>query len=833
MRRKSFLLVAAVALLLASVTLASGQPDGGIGCWVDRETIYIYGDGDFTFENGVVAGCGSPESPYIIEGWRIVAQRADFGINIEHTTRYFLIRNCIVIGGSGAAIRLNTLSNGVVEGCQLLRSERGILLENASRNAVSGNYISENRRGALPTLGSWGNIFTANIFVANGRSAEDPYAENHWHWSGVGNYWSDYAGEDCNGDGIGDTPYELVDDPFPLMTQAGCAITPLSIPAGACGVSGHSAGCGIAVGTPCYTIPAVVISPPAPCGPSAACTHVPTCPSVAQTPCGPQVVCTHVPACATASVCQPAAACLPAGVCNPCVTPCEDQILNCVRSAVTLTADVVPGNPSCAPCSIRWTNDHGEIVGTERNIAVREPGIYTISITGADGCSVSDSVAVFQDIDPPVVRATVDGVLTCGVTEVGLTAHISGGRPPYEIAWASPGGAAIGCESLAKATVRGRYTVTVTGANGCVSSAAVDVLQDIEKPVVRATVDETLTCETTAVTLTAEVTSGKPPYSYAWTKPGVDLVGSTPTVVVSEAGTYTVTVTGANGCSGSSTVTATEDANPPSVSASVNGVLTCNVTEVSLSAAISGGRPPYEVTWTMPGRGVVGEAASIRTAEPGTYTVTATGANGCWASAEVKVEQDIAPPTVDAGEDQMLTLEVREATFTANVAGCDGPCTVTWKDMFGEVVATTESITVSRPGLYYATATSTATGCSATDEVALDSDKVSEVMLESSIEGLAVFGQLLKDGVPIPGTEFHFLAGEDAPVSDEAEVSSMRLTDTTGMGVEANGAEVNYIIPTNCVVRFTIHKDQFILGKKYYLLHLPTDPSGEAAIAFF
>jgi len=833
MRRKSFLLVAAVALLLASVTLASGQPDGGIGCWVDRETIYIYGDGDFTFENGVVAGCGSPENPYIIEGWRIVAQRADFGISIERTTRFFLIRNCIVIGGSGAAIRLNSLSNGAVQSCQLLRSERGILLENASRVTISGNYIAENRRGALPTLGSWGNIFTANIFIANGHAAEDPNAENHWHWSGLGNFWSDYAGKDCNGDGIGDTPYEFVDDPFPLMTHAGCAITSFSLPAGACGVSGHPTDCGIAVGTPCYTTSAVVISPPAPCGPSAACTHIPACPPVAQTPCGPEVVCTHVPACPTASVCQPAAACQPAPVCNPCVTPCEDQILNCIRSAVTLTADVIPGNPSCAPCSIRWTNDRGEIVGTERNIVVREPGIYTISITGANGCSVSDSVAVFQDIDPPAIRAAVDGVLTCGVTEVGLTAHISGGRPPYEIVWTSPSGAAIACEPLAKAPIPGTYMVTVTGANGCVSSATVDVLQDTARPVVRATVDKTLTCETTAVTLTAEVTSGKPPYSYAWTKPGVDLVCSTPTIVVSEAGTYTVTVTGANGCSGSSTVSVTEDANPPSVSASVSGVLTCNVAEVSLTAAISGGRPPYEVTWTMPGRGVVGEAASIRTAEPGTYTVTATGVNGCWASAEVDVEQDIAPPAVDAGADQMLTLDVREATFTANVTGCAGPCAVTWKDMFGEVVGTTPSITVNRPGLYFATATNTATGCSATDEVALNSDRVSEVMLESSIEGLAVFGQLLKDGVPIPGTAFMFEVGKNLAPSEGGEVSSIRLTDTSGVGVEANGAEINYIIPTNCIVRFTIHKDQFILGKRYYLLHLPTDPEGTASIGFF
>ena len=813
MRRKGLYVAVSAALLLIALGLVSGQADNSLGCWVNREEIYIYGDEDFTYANGVVAGCGSLDSPYIIEGWRIAANRADYGINIEYTTRPFIIRNCVVIGGAGAAIRLGTLSYGVVEGCQLLRAERGILIENASSNTIVGNLISENRRGALPTLGSWGNIFSGNTFIANGRGADDPYAENQWHWAGVGNYWSEYAGIDCNGDGIGDGAYEVVNDEFPLMTPPfGCPVTPLVAP---CGIETCTPACCVSVASPCDGVQACA-------EPTTSCAE----------PCGPETAC--APARQTTCVTEPA--CPPAVVCNPCVACCEDQTLTCTRTAVTLTADVSLGGTGCAPCSVRWSKD-GKAISDECNISVCEPGIYTVTVVGSDGCSVSDSVAVFQDVDPPVVSASVCGVLTCAVCEVDLQAQISGGRPPYAIEWRGPGtsGPIIGCEATARACAPGTYTVTVTGSNGCVASTAVAVEQDLQKPVVRATSDGTLTCAKTSATLTAEVTSGKEPYTYVWSKPGVDLVGTGSSITVGEGGTYTVTVTGGNGCSGTATVSVSEDRNPPTISACVSGTITCARPEVTLTASVSGGTPPYEIAWLGPGKGIVGDTTTISVHSSGTYTVTATGANGCWSSCEVVVEQDIAPPSVDAGPDQMMTLEVREVTLTATVSGCSGSCAIEWRNMLDEIVGTTASITVDRAGLYTVTATNPANGCSASDEVSVGSDLVSEVMLKSSIEGLAVFGQLLHDGVPIPGTTFMFEVGEDLePVGGE-EMSSVTMTaaGSIDIGVEANGAEVNYIIPTNAIVRFTIHKDQFILGKKYYLLHLPTDPEGDAAISFF
>jgi hypothetical protein len=293
-----------------------------------------------------------------------------------------------------------------------------------------------------------------------------------------------------------------------------------------------------------------------------------------------------------------------------------------------------------------------------------------------------------------------------------------------------------------------------------------------------------------------------------------------------------VTATGSNGCSASASVYVAEDVAPPSVSAYVDRTITCSAPDAHLTANVSGGRPPYTVEWMLAGRGFVGSGTSLTVTDPGTYVVTATGANGCWASAEVVVAQDIAPPVVDAGPDQEITEVNQSVTLTATIGGCDGACAITWTDMFGDVVGTGAQITVSKPGLYTVTAVRSATGCTASDDVAVNSEIVSQVMLDSGIVGLAVFGQLTLDGVPVPDSVFYILT-ESIDDADGSSVSFVSVSDDQGQGFKANGAEVYYIIPGNASVAFAIHKEQFIVGKKYQLLHLPTDPPGQAAVAFF
>ncbi len=794
MLKRGVLLAATLLLTIVLVVLASGQCGDETRCWQDEETIYIYGNAGFTCDNGVLSGLGTIDSPYIIEGLRITVHGASFGINVENTSKHFIIRNCVIEGASGAAIRLLNVSNGSIENCLLLRNDRGILLENSRVNEIVGNLIAENRTGAELTLGSRDNTVTKNSFLLNGRSAHDPGGSNLWYCGLIGNFWGDYEGPDDDCDGIGDTPYDSpVVDRYPLVISPWeCTLPITELSATHCDTS--------------TTVLKEVVVAPAPCE---------------SPPCGsPQ--CTR-PSCAPPT-------CAPATCSSSALTVCSDQVLTCMQPEVTLSADFCPTRPACEPCTFEWTRAGFGIVGNTRAIVVSEPGTYTVTITGADHCSVSDTVVVTADFGTASVTATVDRQLSCAHPEVTLESHVSGGCSPYAIEWIR-GGVIIGRDDTVTVRDPGTYTVRVTSGNGCSSLATVEVVRDVRVPSVQATADRLLSCAVTETDLRAKATGGTPPYAYEWKDASQRVIGTEPVVTVRNAGTYTVRVTGYNGCSAIADVIVAEDVEKPIVSALADGVITCNREEVTLTANISRVRPPHTIEWETPSGMTISKSATIIVDEAGVYTVTVTGANGCSASDTVTVIEDTEPPLVDAGPDQDTTLEEPEAVLTATIDRCPGPYTVTWTNTLGEVVGRTETITVDRSGVYTVTVVRD-TGCSASDEVTVKSDYVNEVILTSSIEGLAVFGQLTMDGVPIPESVFYFKV-EGTQSGSETVASAITMSTLYAKGYRANGAEVYYIIPGNSTVEFGIHQDQFFVGKKYYLLHLPTDPPGQAAVAFF
>lgn len=120
-------------------------------------------------------------------------------------------------GASGYGIGLKDCDDITITGNALLANRVGVYLDNSpssidSTGLFDSNMIAFNEIGLLATPNTHDNIFTRNAFIENEQPAathgRGRLVSNDFSHNGAGNFWSDYAGFDLDGDGIGDVTYE-------------------------------------------------------------------------------------------------------------------------------------------------------------------------------------------------------------------------------------------------------------------------------------------------------------------------------------------------------------------------------------------------------------------------------------------------------------------------------------------------------------------------------------------------------------------------------------------------------------------------------------------------
>jgi gliding motility-associated-like protein len=251
-------------------------------------------------------------------------------------------------------------------------------------------------------------------------------------------------------------------------------------------------------------------------------------------------------------------------------------------------------------------------------------GPYTVTVRDALPSTFNMAITITQPAAPLTVATTQTNVLCNGAKTGTATATPAGGTSPYTYSWNTT---PVQTAATATGLDGGSYTVIVTDANGCTQNASVTISQPAALSVT--TTQTNVLCNGQSNgTATAVPAGGTGPYSYSWnTLP----VQTTATATGLAAGSYTVTVTDANGCTTPGNVTITQPAalsldlvpSPASCPNEANG---------SVTLTITGGTGPFGILWAD------GDSTQKLTdLLPGTYSVIVTDANSCATSLSTDV----------------------------------------------------------------------------------------------------------------------------------------------------------------------------------------------------
>ncbi|MDY6426519.1 MAG: hypothetical protein SPK61_00695 [Bacteroidales bacterium] len=350
-------------------------------------------------------------------------------------------------------------------------------------------------------------------------------------------------------------------------------------------------------------------------------------------------------------------------------TGADNTMLDCNVTSLSLEGSV--SNTSVVGvCTYNWR--YGVSSSQSNPYEISEPGIYTVTATGANGCvSEEKQVRIEQNVSIPVVtiNAPTD-TLTCSAlyNNIKLTALSTIAGSTFE--WNTG-------ETTAEITVRPtathadqRFSVSATAPNGCKSQqdAAISIADKTVIPTIKidASADK-VTCDD--VTLTASCTTCNLPedkiVKYKWS----DLSFTEgPELVINTGGTYTVTATNRFECVGTASIDIDEDKSAPQLELTPDGgIITCAEPVLTVTVNETSGLRDVSYVWSDDQ-----STSAVRNFDrPDTYTVTATNnATNCTTEASVKIDENKKFPELNLNAISPVcmpaTVDIKDAVASSS-----------------------------------------------------------------------------------------------------------------------------------------------------------------------
>ncbi|MEQ8705933.1 MAG: choice-of-anchor L domain-containing protein [Phaeodactylibacter sp.] len=448
-------------------------------------------------------------------------------------------------------------------------------------------------------------------------------------------------------------------------------------------------------------------------------------------------------------------------------------------------AVVVPGGGTAAYSYI-WRNE-GALIGTDSVIAEVSAGTYTLELTDADGCLLTDSISIGEP--DSIAYELLPFPASCsGLSDGGVEVTASGGTGTLIYSWSDIGAGPEDRSDLGSGT----YFLTITDDNNCTVADSFSVTQP---EILLNTTETTPTqCNGDASgTATVIPEGGTGPYTYLWEDGQQDSIATG-----LAAGAIEVTITDTNGCTALDTLVIAE-ATELALSFVPNNPLCQGTPTGSITVTPEGGAGGYTFSWS--------DQQSTATASnlaAGTYALTLTDANGCVLADSVTL-QDPEALSSSTNSTMATCLPEPDGSATVTVGGGTPAYSYEWSD--GQTLAIAQGLDA---GTYTVTVTD-ANNCTIVDTAEVNS--IPELDLEFTTESASCNGAA--DGaitITATGGDGNYTYTWNNGLSAQANQTGLagglyNLTLTDGLGCEATAAitvaQPSAIVITADVARVT------------------------------
>jgi hypothetical protein len=320
-----------------------------------------------------------------------------------------------------------------------------------------------------------------------------------------------------------------------------------------------------------------------------------------------------------------------------------------------------------------WTTTDGSgLVAVDKNQSGLSAGTYEVIVTDTYACEAVDSFLVSEPILLQIDTENKTDVTTCNGDNTGtITIAASGGTGVLTYTL-NPGAVQTNTTGIFTGLIAGTYNVDVDDVNGCgpITSSTIVIGEPTVISIAETSVND-ITCNGLAdgsIDITASGGTVATVYTYSWiTTEGSGLVASSEDQTGLGAGTYNLTVTDDNTCTGITSIVITE---PTILNITETAVLdiTCNgLTDGSIDITVSGGILSYTYSWTTTdGSGLVAASEDQTGLGAGTYDLTVTDGNLCTGTGTIVIIEPTA-----------ISIDSENFTDATTQTAADGSVTLT------------------------------------------------------------------------------------------------------------------------------------------------------------